>query len=171
VTVVRSDVISFVLTLVLVPALLVAGLWASGPHGGLAAAFDASQLRVDPVGQWAHPALPFRFVSTLIALTCVTYIVAPWYGQKIFAARDERTAFRAVGWAAVLVFALYGGLTLAAAHLRVVVPDLADPQAAVPVMSPRGCRAGSRRRVRPAVRGRAHHAGGRVDGHGGDGGR
>ena len=134
VTVVRSDVVSFVLTLVLVPVLLVAGVWASGAHGGLATAFDASQLRVDPVGQWSHPALPFRFVLTLIALTCVTYIAAPWYGQKIFAARDERTAFRAVAWAAVLVFVLYGGLTLAAAHLRVVVPDLADPQAAVPVM-------------------------------------
>ncbi len=144
VTVVRSDVVSFVLTLVLVPLLLGAGLWVSGPAGGLAAAFDASQLRVDPVGQWSHPALPFRFVSTLIALTCVTYIAAPWYGQKIFAARDERTAFRAVAWAAVLVFALYAGLTLAAAHLRVVERGLTDPQTAVPVMItawlPRGAR-------------------------------
>lgn len=134
VTVVRSDVVGFVLTLVLVPLLLVLGTWAAVPYGGLSSAFDASQLRIDPVGQWEHPALPFRFVSTLIALTCVTYIAAPWYGQKIFAARDERTAFRAVGWAAVLVFLLYGGLTLAAAHLRVVLPALDDPQSAVPVM-------------------------------------
>ena len=74
------------------------------------------------MAQWTHPALPFRFVTTLIALTCVTYIAAPWYGQKIFAARDERMAFRAVAWAAVLVFVLYGGLMLAAAHLRVVDP-------------------------------------------------
>lgn len=144
VTVVRSDVVSFVLTVVLVPLLLGAGIWAAGAHGGLASAFAASQLRIDPVAQWSHPALPFRFVSTLIALTCVTYIAAPWYGQKIFAARDERTAFRAVAWAAVLVFALYGGLTLAAAYLRVVLPDLADPQGAVPVMLttwlPRGVR-------------------------------
>jgi len=134
VTVVRSDVVGFVLTLVLVPLLLGLGIWAAAPIGGLSSAFDASQLRVDPVGQWTHPVLPFRFVSTLVALTCVTYIAAPWYGQKIFAARDERTAFRAVGWAAVLVFVLYGGLTLAAAHLRVVMPALDDPQSAVPVM-------------------------------------
>ena len=134
VSVVRSDIVSFVLTLVLVPVLLGLGMWHSAGAGGLATVFDATQRVVDPVGQWAHPALPFRFVATLIALTCFTYIAAPWYGQKIFAARDERTAFRAVAWAAVLVFVLYGGLVLAAAHLRVVQPGLADPQAAVPVM-------------------------------------
>lgn len=134
VTVVRSDVVAFVLTVLLVPLLVGLGAWHSAPLGGLAAAFDASQRVVAPVAQWRHPALPFRFVTTLMALTCVTYIAAPWYGQKIFAARDERTAFRAVAWAAVLVFLLYGGLSLAAAYFRVVTPDLADPQAAVPGM-------------------------------------
>jgi Na+/proline symporter len=134
VTVVRSDVVAFVLTLLLVPLLLGLGAWHSAALGGLAAVFDASQRVVAPVAQWRHPALPFRFVTTLMALTCVTYIAAPWYGQKIFAARDERTAFRAVAWAAVLVFVLYGGLSLAAAHFRVVNPSLADPQAAVPGM-------------------------------------
>lgn len=134
VSVVRSDVVAFVLTLALVPVLLVAGWWQAAELGGLPAAFDAVQRRVDPVAQWNHPALPFRFVLTLVALTCATYIAAPWYGQKIFAARDERTAFRAVAWSAVLVFVLYGGMLLAAAHLRVVQPALADAQAAVPVM-------------------------------------
>ena len=109
-------------------------MWQAAGAGGLASAFDARQRVVDPVAQWTHPALPFRFVVTLMALTCVTYIAAPWYGQKIFAARDQRTAFRAVAWAAVLVFVLYGGLALAAAHLRVVQPDLQDAQTAVPVM-------------------------------------
>jgi len=134
VSVVRSDVVSFVLTLMLVPVLLWVGSSMSAPLGGLASVFDASQMTVDPVGQWTHPALPFRFVTTLIALTCFTYIAAPWYGQKIFAARDERTAYTAVAWSAVLVFVLYGGLSMAAAHLRVVTPDLADAQQAVPMM-------------------------------------
>lgn len=134
VSVVRSDVVSFVLTLILVPLLAVIGYRLAAPLGGLATVFEAGQLMVDPVGQWSHPALPFRFVLTLIALTCVTYIAAPWYGQKIFAARDERMAWQAVAWSAVLVFLLYGGLSLAAAHLRVVSPDLVDPQQAVPVM-------------------------------------
>jgi len=134
VSVVRSDVSAFVLTLVLVPVLLAIGLWHGAAAGGLASVFDASQLTVNPIAQWTHPALPFRFVTTLIALTCFTYIAAPWYGQKIFAARDERTAFRAVAWAAVLVFVLYGGLALAAAYLRVSGVALDDPQRAVPMM-------------------------------------
>lgn len=134
VSVVRSDVIGFLFTIVLVPVLVFVGMRESAALGGLSMVFDASQLRVAPVAQWQHPALPFRFVTTLIALTCVTYIAAPWYGQKIFAARDERTAFRAVGLAALLVFALYGGMLIAAAHLRVVQPGLADAQLAVPVM-------------------------------------
>lgn len=53
---------------------------------------------------------------------------------KIFAARSERTAFAAVAWAAVLMFVLYGVMVLAVAHFRVVAPDLADPQTAVPAM-------------------------------------
>lgn len=134
VSVVRSDVVGLVLTLIMVPALVFVGARHSAAAGGLATVFDASQLTVAPVAQWRHPALPFRFVTTLMALTCVTYIAAPWYGQKIFAARDERTAFRAVGAAAVLVFALYGGMLIAASHLRVVQPALADAQLAVPVM-------------------------------------
>ncbi len=69
-----------------------------------------------------------RFVTTLIVLTCFTYIAAPWYGQKIFAARDDRTAFRAVAWSAGLVFLLYGVVVLAAALLRVEQPSLGDPQ-------------------------------------------
>jgi Na+/proline symporter len=134
VSVVRSDVVSFVIALVVLPVLLAIGIAASAPLGGLAAAFPADQRVFNPVAQWNHPALPFRFVSTLVVLTCFTYIAAPWYGQKIFAARNERTAFAAVAWAAVLVFVLYGVMVLAAAHFRVVSPALADPQSAVPSM-------------------------------------
>jgi solute:Na+ symporter, SSS family len=134
ISVVRSDVVSFVVTIVLVPVLLVLGIVASRDAGGLAAVFPQDQLRFDPIGQWSHPALPFRFVTTLVVLTCFTYIAAPWYGQKIFAARDERTAFAAAAWSAVLVFVLYGAALLAAAYFRVVTPNLPDPHLAVPQM-------------------------------------
>ena len=134
VSVVRSDVVSFLITIVVLPTLLVVGIALSRHHGGLAAAFPPAQLSFSPVAQWTNPVLPFRFVSTLIVLTCFTYIAAPWYGQKIFAARSERTAVAAVAWAAGLVFVLYGVMVLAAAHLRVTAPALADPQAAVPTI-------------------------------------
>lgn len=133
-SVVRSDVVSFAVTLVVLPWLLWAGRARAAEAGGLAAAFPADQRVVEPLAQWTHPALPFWFVTTLIVLTCFTYIAAPWYGQKIFAARDERTAFAAVAWSAVLVFLLYGATVLAAAHYRVLEPALADPQLVVPMM-------------------------------------
>jgi len=69
-----------------------------------------------------------------MVITCFTYIAAPWYGQKIFAARSTKIAFRAVAISAVLVFLLYGAVVLAAAHLRASQPPLADAQLAVPTM-------------------------------------
>ena len=132
--IVRTDVVGFVVTVMVVIALAGIGWDRASALGGLGSAFAPDQLRVNPLAQWQHPVLPFRFVSTLIVLTCFTYIAAPWYGQKVFAARDERTAVRAVGWSATLVFLLYGLAVLAAAFLRVTHPQLADPQLAIPVM-------------------------------------
>jgi solute:Na+ symporter, SSS family len=126
--------VSFVATAAMLPALLLIGVAKSHVSGGLDAVFPAGQLVVDPVAQWSHPALPFRFVATLIVLTCFTYIAAPWYGQKMFSAKDEHTAFAATAWSAVLVFGLYGSAVLAAAYFRASVPTLDDPQLAVPQM-------------------------------------
>lgn len=133
-SVVRSDLVGFAATLLLVPALLVTGWRRAGGWDALARTFPADQLSISPIAQWSHPALPMRFVVSLVVLTCFTYIAAPWYGQKIFAARDTRTAYRAVAWSAVLVFLLYGIVVLAAAFLRVEDATLADAQLAVPAM-------------------------------------
>ncbi len=127
--VVRTDIVGFLLTIGLVGA-----LYLQSRTGVEVAPFPALQRTVDPVAQWAHPALPFRFVVTLIVLTCFTYIAAPWYGQKIFAARNERVAVAAVAIAAVLVFLLYGLTVLAAAGFRTRGGTLTDPQLVVPAM-------------------------------------
>lgn len=144
ISIVRSDVVSFVATLVVLPALLAIGIWRSRSVGGVAAAFPPDQLVVHPLAQWNHAAQPFWFVTTLIVLTCFTYIAAPWYGQKIFAARDERTAFAAVAWSSVLVAGLYGVAVLAAAHFRATGPALDDAQLVVPAMMLHWLPAGAR---------------------------
>lgn len=143
-SVVRADVAGFLAALVLFPLLLALGWTRVGGVAGLATTFPADQLSVSPLAQWTHPALPTRFVVTLVVLTCFTYISAPWYGQKIFAARDDRTAFGAVAWSAALVFVLYGAVVVAAAALRVELPALPDAQLAVPEMLHRWLPAGLR---------------------------
>lgn len=132
VSIVRADLVTFAAAILLFPALLLIGWVRAG--SAISGAFPADQIVLSPIAQWDHPALPMRFVTSLVVLTCFTYIAAPWYGQKIFAARDDRTAFRAVAWSAVLVFLLYGAVVLAAALLRAEQPGLADAQLAVPVM-------------------------------------
>ncbi len=132
-SIVRSDMVGFGLTVLLLPALLIVG-WKLMPPGALAQVFPPEQRTFNPIAQWTATALPFRFVSTLIVLTCFTYIAAPWYGQKIFAARDERTAFLAVGISAVCIFVLYGAMVIGASVYRASAPPLENAETVVPAM-------------------------------------
>lgn len=75
-----------------------------------------------------------RFVLSLIVLTMFTYILAPWYGQKIFAAKSKRVAFLSVLFAAVLVFALYGLGVLSTWFLRRAGVELSNPELALPAV-------------------------------------
>jgi Na+/proline symporter len=134
VSVVRADVLSFLVTAVVLPGLLALALYRHGSFASLAAAFPPTQLTFNPRAQWDYPGLPYWFVTSLTVLTCFTYICSPWYGQKIFAARSERVAFAGVAVTSVLVFLLYASVQAAAAFYRLERPDLPDAQAVVPEM-------------------------------------
>lgn len=72
-------------------------------------------------------ALPPLEIGALIVLTMLTYISAPWYGQKVFAARTKEIAWQSAFAAAIVVFIIYsvavvGGINLSAAPLE--SPDL-----------------------------------------------
>ena len=133
-SVIRADIMSFLITLLLLPALLFIAVKTHGAPEALSAVFPQDQLVFDPIRQWNHPALPFHFVTSLIVLTCFTYICSPWYGQKIFAAKNPQIAWCGVAIAAMLVFALYGCALLAAAYFRLERPALADAQMVLPLM-------------------------------------
>lgn len=133
-SVIRTDVVAFLATLLLLPALLVLAVYKHGGWMALRGEYTAEQLSFSVASNWDRPPLPFWFVASLIVLTCFTYICSPWYGQKIFAARSERIAFAAMALASVLVFALYGSAVLAASFLRIDRPGLPDAQVALPEM-------------------------------------
>ncbi|NGX45643.1 MAG: Sodium/pantothenate symporter [Chlamydiae bacterium] len=115
VSIIRTDLVSGVIILAFFPIL----------------AFFAGRGEAPPVidSNLAAQMLPSRFVISLIVLTMFTYILAPWYGQKIFAARSEKVAYRAVGLSALIVFALYGCVVFSASAMRGV--DLTNPEMAL----------------------------------------
>lgn len=53
------------------------------------------------------PSLPVSFSISLAILTAFTYILSPWYGQKIFAAKSKKVAFYAVLITSFIVSLIY----------------------------------------------------------------
>lgn len=63
-------------------------------------------------------ALPLKFVISLSLITMFSYIIAPWYGQKIVSAKNANTAYLGAIIAAIIIFVLYGLGILANCILR-----------------------------------------------------
>lgn len=106
IAIIRTDMLSLVLMLIFFP-IMVYSMW------------KAPNLEAMPISiSDGQTILPFSFVFSLIILTMFTYILAPWYGQKIFAAKSPKVALSSVVVAAILVFLLYGLSIFATALLR-----------------------------------------------------
>lgn len=75
---------------------------------------------------------PPSFVFSLIILSMFTYILAPWYGQKIFSAKSKTVAKKSVLIASVFVFLFYGMAVLSTALLSVSGKALASAEQAFP---------------------------------------
>ncbi len=104
VAIIRTDLLSLALLLLFFP-LMVFFTWESTSLSAVSSLSltDGQQI------------LPFSFIFSLTILTMFTYILAPSYGQKIFAAKSEKTAYWAVISAAIIVFFLYGSAIFATA--------------------------------------------------------
>lgn len=94
VSVIYTDIISFVATFVFFP-LMAFFSWHS---------HSLEIPSLDVILKEGSRVVPVWFITSLIVLTMFTYILAPWYGQKIFGAKSERVAYLAVLIAAFLVF-------------------------------------------------------------------
>jgi Na+/proline symporter len=123
-TIVRMDMISFCLIILLFPLLL---YYASILPSTTGTVHSASLAMM-------QAALPTKFVLSLIFLTMFSYILAPWYGQKIVAAHSDKTAFTAVIIAAVLIALLYGIGIGASALLKTKGIPLSNPEFAIPYL-------------------------------------
>lgn len=76
--------------------------------------------------------LPNDFLWSLIPITMFSYILAPWYGQRIFAAKSSKVAFISVMLAALFVFLLYGFGVVITYSLALKNTPLMDAQLALP---------------------------------------
>ncbi len=58
--------------------------------------------------QMPHQILSGEFLAAFILFACLSYLAAPWYGQKVLAAKSPQTSFKAALLAAFFVFLMYG---------------------------------------------------------------
>ncbi|MBA3815642.1 MAG: sodium:solute symporter [Parachlamydiaceae bacterium] len=122
--IIYTDMISFVLTLLFFPIMLFY-VWKSN-------SVSLHSISLISVVNDGSKIIPPSFVISLIVLTMFTYILAPWYGQKIFSAKSEKVAYLSVFTAAIVIFCLYGLVILPASLLHLNGIQLSNPEQALP---------------------------------------
>jgi len=122
VAVIQTDMLSFILIALLLPIMAYYSWYQ----------LDQTPMLTSLSAPDAALTLPPSFIIAITFITMFTYILAPWYGQKIFAAKNEKVAKTAVLLAAVIVFILYGCAVFATATLRADELTLSSPEFALP---------------------------------------
>ncbi|WP_158559920.1 sodium:solute symporter [Prauserella sp. PE36] len=129
-TALSFDVVAYVMILVFLPLLFVVGYLAAGGFGSLGDVFDERFLSLEPI--WDLQDYGFAAILTWCFQNIMLYIAAPWYGQRIFSARNERIAYRAMLTNTVLITVLYALVALTTMFSKVVMPNLDKPEEALP---------------------------------------
>lgn len=94
--IITLDIISFVFVLIFFPILIYYSY-----------KLPIQNVMAMPSLKDMQEALPLRFVISLSLITMFSYIIAPWYGQKIVSARNANTAYLGAIVAAIIIFLLY----------------------------------------------------------------
>ncbi|MCM3571211.1 sodium:solute symporter [Neobacillus mesonae] len=130
-TAIGIDVVAFILILIGIPTMLLIGYNAAGGFGSLSHVFEPRFLSMAPI--WDTD-VNFATAMTWGLQITFLYIAAPWYGQRIFSAKNENVAYKAMLFNTFFIVALYGIVVLATMLSKVVFPKLDYPEQALPLL-------------------------------------
>ena len=123
-SVIWTDVVSFMVTIVVIPAMFVIAWQKAGGMEGLSQVYPPHYLGINPVQNWADPVLSTQFMVAFFFLILLIYFSAPHIAQRMFAGKSEKTVFWAVCLNAVITGCLYALVMGAAALAKTAWPDL-----------------------------------------------
>lgn len=129
-TAVSIDVFAYVLILIFVPVMFFLGYSNAGGFSALSTVYASEFLSLEPV--WDLEQFGFAAILTWGFQNILLYVAAPWYGQRVFSARTEKVAYRAMLVNTVLITVLYATVVLATMFSRVLLPDLDAPEESLP---------------------------------------
>lgn len=121
ISIIKVDIISFLIVLVVLPWIL----YKTCREDFL---FESSMR--NPV--FSIDLLSYDFILSLIVLTMFSYILAPWYGQRIFAAKNVKVAYISVILSAIFVFSFYSISVLISYVLALKGLSLNNPEQVFP---------------------------------------
>ncbi|MDA2930103.1 sodium:solute symporter family protein [Acidobacteria bacterium AH-259-O06] len=130
VSVAWTDLASGMVAAVGIPVLLVFAYFNGGGFSGLSEVFDPKYLSWQTTSMMSDPFLPFSLILGIILGNVLNGQGYPWTAQRMFAAKDEQTAFRAMLCAAAFVSVLYMMPIATSAFARVKFGGLEDPELA-----------------------------------------
>ncbi|MCM8818221.1 MAG: sodium:solute symporter family protein [Candidatus Omnitrophica bacterium] len=124
VSVIWTDLASFFITIITVPILFFIGLQKSGGFEGLKTVYSPNYLGWKVIENWNDPILSTKFIISYCILLTMLYFTAPWYAQRMFAAKDEKHAYYSMAWTTFLTFLLYFLIMAVCAFSKVGWPNL-----------------------------------------------
>lgn len=124
ISVIWTDLASFFVTIITVPALFFIALKKSGGMEGLKNVYPPNYLGWKIIENWNDPILSTKFIISYCFLLTMLYFNAPWYAQRMFAAKDEKNAYYSMAWTTFLTFLLYFLVMAVCAFSKVGWPDL-----------------------------------------------
>lgn len=130
-TAIGLDIVAFIMIIIGMPVIFFIGLDAAGGFANLSQVYEPKLLSLKPV--W-DTEVNFPIALTWGLQITFLYIASPWYGQRIFSAKNENVAFKGMIINTVLVTLLYAFVVVATMFARVAMPDLAKPEEALPML-------------------------------------